>query len=303
MGTSFLYFMACFLYLACGCGSALSQGKDSDANAGPLPELNDFLSSVKGNLRGDRLLQSQYTYNRKTTTRLFDKEGRLRKVETREFEVYPSLEEEMTYERLIAEDGRPLAEDKLREQDRKYQKKVEERARKLASQNKREEEERRAREAEEARKEQKTIDELFALYEFALLSRELIDGHSALRVSFKPRPNYRPKTKDAQILKKVRGEALVSETDYQVMQVDVELIEDFSVGLGMLARVHKGTRLKFIRRKVNEEVWLPAEFHFTGSARAFLLRQLRIESYSSFSDYRRFSVSSTYELLGQRPPR
>jgi hypothetical protein len=269
----------------------------------PLPELNTFLDRIKANLKSDRLLLCQYTYNMKSSTRYLDKEGRVKKIEIREYEVYPSLDEDMAYERLISENGRPLDDGKLQEQDRKYKKKADARVRKLADERKSDQEERLANEADESRKERETIEDLLKLYEFTLLSREMIDSHSAIWIEFTPKSQYRPQTKDGNILKKLRGRALVSDTDYQVIRVDVELIEDLSFGLGLLARMHKGATLRFMRRKINDEIWLPAEFGFSGSARVLLLKQLRVESTSIFSEYKKYSVSSTYELMPGKPSR
>jgi hypothetical protein len=262
----------------------------------PLPELNAFLARIKDNLKSDRLLLSQYTYSMKSTTRYLDKESRIKKTEIREYEVYPSLDEDMPYQKLISENGRPLDSGKLEEQDQKYKKKADARARKLAGERNSDQEQRMAREAEESRKERETIEDLLRLYAFTLLRREIIDGHSAIWIEFTPKSQYQPQTRDGDLLKKFGGRALISDTDYQVIRVDAELINDLHFGLGLLARVQKGAQLSFIRRKVNNEIWLPAEFRFSGSARVLLLKQLRVESTSLFSDYKKYSVSSTYEF-------
>lgn len=280
---------------------ALPAQTESPTDSSPLPELSGFLDRIKDNLKSDRLLLSNYSYNRKSITRHLDGQGRVQKTETSEYEIYPSLDPDMTYERLISKNGQAVDAEKIEEQDRKYQKKADKRARQLAEERKSEQEERLAREAEESRKERETVEDMLKLYEFSLLNRETIGGHSAIWVQFTPKPHYKPQTKDGKILKKLQGRALVSETDYQVIRVEVELIEDFSLGLGLLARVHKGTKLKFTRQKINDEIWLPAEFQFTGSARALLLKRLRVESTSVFSDHKKFSVSSMYELSGIKP--
>jgi len=131
----------------------------------------------------------------------------------------------------------------------------------------------------------------------------MIDSHSAIYIKFTPKSQYRPQTKDGHIMKKLCGRALVSDSDYQIIRVDVELNEDLSFGLGLLARMHKGATLRFMRRKINNEIWLPAEFELIGSARVLLLKQLRVESTSFFSEYKKYSVSSTYELMTGKPSR
>ena len=267
----------------------------------PLPELNAFLAKIKENLRSDRLLLSRYTFDMEETVRRLDKEGHVKKTEVRVFEVYPSLEEDMTYQRLILEDGKPVDAKKLEEQDRKFTEKAENRARSLAKEHKSDQEQRLAKEAEESKKERETIEDLFNIYEFALLRRETIDGHPAILMHFTPKPQSEPRTKDGKILKKVSGQALISETDYQIIRVDADLIDDYSIGFGLLARVSKGARMSFLRRKVNDEIWLPAEFHFVGSASALIFKQIRVESTSLFSNYKKYMVSSSFNLSPKNP--
>jgi hypothetical protein len=80
------------------------------------------------------------------------------------------------------------------------------------------------------------------------------------------------------------------------VRVEIEAIDDLSIGLGLLARVHKGTTASYQRRKVNDEIWLPAEVSWTASARVLLLKTLRIRGTAEFSGYRKFTVdtSTTY---------
>ena len=267
----------------------------------PLPDLNEFLARVKENLESDRLLLSQYTYNMQETRRDLDRGGSVKKTEVRLYEVYPSLDEDLNYQRLVSINGKRLDPKKLEEQDRKYSARVQERARKLAEEHKSDQEQRLAKVAEERQKEQETIEDLFRLYEFVLLGRESIENHPAILIRFTPKPEYKPQTKDGKILKKIRGKVLISESEHQIIRAEAEMTEDLSIGLGLLARVHKGTRLMFVRRKVNDEIWLPAEFHFIGSARALLLKMFRIESTNIFSDYKKFSVTSSYQLLPAKP--
>jgi hypothetical protein len=269
----------------------------------PLPELNAFLSGIKANLKSDRLLLSDYSYTMRSDTKYIDRKGRTQRTQVREYEVYPSLERDKTYRKLISKDGKLLAPEQLAEQDREHAGKAEASARKLSKESPRDRNRRLEKDAGEERKEREVIEELLKLYQFSILGRESVDDRSAIRMQFIPRPDFEPRTADAKILKKLRGYAVISEEDLQIIRVSVELIDDFSLGLGLLARVHKGSHLIFVRRKINDEIWLPAEFHFAGSARALIFKQLRVEATNTFSDYKKYSVSSSYEIMDreQRP--
>src|SRR5262249_22962066 len=91
---------------------------------------------------------------------------------------------------------------------------------------------------------------------------------------------------DGQWFRHFKGRAWISESDYELVRLDVEAIDDVDVGLGLLARIHKGTVASFERRKVNGNDWLPVRMVYTLSARVLLLRQTRV---SVTSDYRQYS--------------
>jgi hypothetical protein len=129
-----------------------------------------------------------------------------------------------------------------------------------------------------------------------MIRREPIEGHDTILATLVPKPGVKPLTKDGDIMRHFKARAWVSESDYELVRVEIEAIDDLSIGLGLLARVHKGTTATFQRRKVNDEAWLPAEVTWTATARVLLFKQLRVRGISEFSDYRKFTVdtSTTY---------
>jgi hypothetical protein len=81
------------------------------------------------------------------------------------------------------------------------------------------------------------------------------------------------------------------------VRLEAEAIDTLSMGFGVLARLQKGSQLSFLRRKVNNEVWLPAAVQYSGGVRVGLVRMLRRSGTSEFSGYRKFSVdtATTYQ--------
>jgi len=65
----------------------------------------------------------------------------------------------------------------------------------------------------------------------------------------------------------------------------------------VLARLHKGARLTFERRKVNGEVWLPAKANYSFNARVALVKMLRRDATLEFSNYRKFTVDTSSSLV------
>ena len=59
-------------------------------------------------------------------------------------------------------------------------------------------------------------------------------------------------------MKAFKGKAWLSESEYELVRLDVEAVDSVSIGLGLVARMHKGTTASFSRRKVDGDTWLPA---------------------------------------------
>lgn len=258
----------------------------------PLPALDDFLKEVRKHLSSDRLLLSQYTYTEKVTVRELDGKGKIKSTHESIYEVYPSHEPGLTYRRQIAKDGKPTSPQDLEKQDRKQDKKLKDHEKKLEREGIGARERRLAKEAEEERKEEIAIDEMFRLYQIRMEGRETLDEHPAVILSFQPRPDYRPKTDEGKILAKIAGRAWFNEQDCELARMEVKLIDNISLGWGLLARLNRGAAGVLQRRKINNEIWLPAEVHFTGSARLLLLKGMNVDFRGQYSDFLKFTVET-----------
>ena len=101
------------------------------------------------------------------------------------------------------------------------------------------------------------LDDLFLVYDIRMERRESLNGHETIVFSLTPRPDAKPRTREGSQMRKFAVRAWVSESDRELVRVDAEAIDTLSMGFGLLARLHKGAMLSFLRTKVNDEVWLP----------------------------------------------
>jgi hypothetical protein len=267
-----------------------------DASDRPLPETRAFLDEVRKHFHSDDYLLDQYTFTERRTEKRFDAKGRVKHEKHEVYEVYPSAQARQTYRKLVERDGRPLSAEELAKQDREHEKKVA----KLHKSGEAAEAKRRARMAENERREREVVDDIFGVYDIAIVRREPIEGRNALLVTFTPRPGVKLATRRGRILHKFTGRAWVDEADYQVVRAEAELHGTLSFGLGVLARLHEGAAATFQRRKVNGEVWLPSVATFRGSAHVFLVKGLRIDSRSEYSDYKKFNVATETAIVPEK---
>ena len=264
----------------------------------PLPDFNTFAAEVKKHLATDEERQSGYVFNERRLEHKVNAAGRVTDESVKVYEVYPGLPGEERYRRLIEEDGRPIPADRLARQDTDRRKKAEEYARKQAVASERQKE---AREQDKARQEYSAaVEDIFRIYDIQMVRREPIEGLDTILATLTPKPGARPQTDDGRIMRHFKARAWISESDYELVRVEIEAIDNLSFGLGLLARVHKGTVATYQRRKVNGETWLPLKVTWTASGRLLLLRRLRLRGVSEFSNYRRYSVDTSTTIGSPR---
>jgi hypothetical protein len=262
----------------------------------PLPDFDAFVAQVKARLKTDADLQAGWSFTERRTEQTFDGSGRVKSEKVKVFEVYPGLPGEDRYLRLIEEDGRPVPAKDLEERDRERQRKVERYAREQTTLSE-SDRQKQARELEKWKKERADdIEDIFNVFDVRMTGRRAIDGHNTIAFTLTPRPKAQPKTDSGRMMQHFLTRAWISESDYELVRIEVEAVDDVSFGMGLLARLHKGTTASFERRKVNGETWLPAKVTYRGSGRLLLLRQMRLGGVSEFSNYRRFTVETKTEI-------
>ena len=278
---------------------AVASGRSQEA---PLPDLPSFLREARAQARTDSELLSQYTYIERSADIRMSLLGKVKTGPVKVYQVYPGGDRMRTYRKLIEVDGNPVPQAEQDKQDRERQKKVLEMIARREHESDRDRAKRLERNAKQHREEERTLDDLFRVYDYTMVGRQTIDGHAVIAIDFAPKPNAAPVTDDGRLMKKVKGRVWISEGDYQVARVEATMLDDISRA-GFLFKLYEGTTASFERRKVNDEVWLPSEMRVNGSGRA-LFRKFHIETVVQYSDYRKFSVETDTKFsLPKKPGR
>src|SRR5262245_21273636 len=112
----------------------------------PLPELKNFLAETRSKLHPDEVLLSEYTYSEKITDVAIASNRRARKTEVSVYDVTREARSGQTYRRLVSKNGSPVNSSKPE---------------KLGQ-----------RRGGSRRDEDKAIDDVFAAFDFRIVSRE-----------------------------------------------------------------------------------------------------------------------------------
>jgi hypothetical protein len=263
----------------------------------PLPDQERFLGEVRQRLQTDSSLQSSYIYTETRHEQKRDRRGRVQEESVKVFESHPGLPGEERWERLISENGKPRDPADLEKEMRDRQKKAETLVREMTEAPAKQQARQQREYAAQRREFDAILDDVFLVYTIRMERRESLNGHETIVIALTPRPDAKPRTREGNQLRKVAVRAWISESDRELVRLEAEVIDTVSMGFGVLARLHKGATLSFLRTKVGDEVWLPSRVSYSGSARLGLVAVLRRSGTSDFSDYRKFSVdtSTTYK--------
>jgi hypothetical protein len=251
-----------------------------------LPDTATLMSRMRASVRFDYELLEEYTYLEKRRDVKISKLGKVTVGPLRTFEVHPSSQPGRTWKRLVAIDGKPLDPAELARRDAEHERDMRKLAEKIAAETPGERAERLEEEAEARREREAIMNDAFAVFHATVVGRTTLEGVPAIEVVLTPKPDARVKTREGKWLKEFHGRIWISEPDYEIAALELEAIDDVSIGWGFVGRVHEGSRFEFRRRKV-ENMWLPAEVRFQATGRTLLFRSFDIEAVTSYSDYRR----------------
>lgn len=293
----------------------------------PLPAAEDFKGAVWQIMNtlmlvGDSVQDKstpldngelgQYAYIEKETRTKLDSRGQPKGSETNVYEVTRGPEDWQYYRKLISTNGVPVSEANLAKQDAEQ---------KQREQKQRDEIARNAREAQKAaerqsnpkpdpiltpeQREKQRIDSLFSyfgsVYDIQVVGREVIDEHSTFLLSLTPKANTKTKDDFLKMLQHVTVRGWVREHDHKLVRMEADVIDSISFGLGLLAKIQKGSRLQLERRPINNEVWAPIRVEATMSARILLLKGISERQVSEYSDFRKYTVETTVRMIEQEP--
>jgi hypothetical protein len=226
-----------------------------------------------------------YTFLERSETRELDSDAH---VKTRKILLYDvTILEGSPYRRLVGKDDHPLSPEEERVERKKLADSIAQRRKETPA-----ERARRIADWEKKRqREREPLDELPDAFNFQMAGEGQIDGRDAWIIDATPRSGYRGRSAMAKLFPKFRGKLWIDKADYQWVKTEAEATDNISWGL-FIARLSKGARLDIQMTRVNDEVWLPKRIEAKASARLTLVKKYRIESDTSFSNYRKFQVES-----------
>jgi len=196
---------------------------------------------------------------------------------------------------LVKKDGQALGEEALKKENEKTTKRIEEAQKK--EKKKEEKEERAKEEGKEANdKEDPGIEVFLRACQFVNPRRERFRGQDVLVFDFEPNPEYKAKNLEEKVVKELAGVVWIDENAKDVVRLEAYFVSDFHLAGGLLANLQKGTGFTFEQAYINSEVWLPTYVEAHVGVRVFLVKGIRVNVVTKYSDYKRLNVQTLHTI-------
>jgi outer membrane lipoprotein-sorting protein len=254
-----------------------------------LPDLKQLFEEIDANQKEIDKIRENYAGTQVEEETQYDKAGNVSKKETNEYTFFYLNGDEITT--LVKKDGKPLSEEELKKENDKTQKRIQEEQKK---EKKQEEKEEKAKEEGKDSKDNGDpgIEAFLRVCQFVNPRRERFRGQDVLVFDFEPNPEYKPKNLEERVVKELAGVVWVDEKAKDVVRLEAYFVGDVHIGGGVLANLQKGTSFTFEQAFVNNEVWLPTYVEAHIGVRLLLVKGLKMNVTTRYSDYKRFNVET-----------
>jgi len=239
----------------------------------------------------DKLLRD-YTYTERDVQKMLSGKGQVKSTEIKTYDVMEISGEQV--QRLIEKDDKPLSTKDAAKEDEKIQKIIDKRKNESEEDRKK----RQERQEKDRRQAREFVTEVADAYNFKLVGTEELDGRDAWVIDGEPRPGFEPHMREAKFLSKFHGRVWIDKNDLQLVKMDVEAIDNVSVGW-VLARIHKGARVMYEQTRINDEAWLPQHLTFNVDGRLALVKGFNVDGEQTFRDYKKFRTSARIVGVGK----
>jgi hypothetical protein len=223
-------------------------------------------------------VREDYTFRAVQTTRELDSNGKTKKTETEEHEVFFVNRQQI--EKLVRKDGKDLTPDQARKEQDRVNKEVLKVSKPSYT---------------NPDKDEITVARLLQIVKFVRPRRVLLNGRDTIAFDFAGDEHAKTHGRDEEALKKVSGTIWIDEADREVSRMSATLDENYHVGFGLLASVAKGSNVVFDQALIRNEAWLPTAIALHLQARAFLVAGIRAEIDIHFDQYRKFQTDAVQQ--------
>ncbi|HEX3436895.1 MAG TPA: hypothetical protein VHT24_09010 [Pseudacidobacterium sp.] len=217
----------------------------------PMPDVPTLIKQVEEHQHKLDQVRENYTYHETVVINELDKNGKVKKTESEEDEVFFVNTHEIN--RKVKKNGKELSADDQKKEQEHIQKDIEKATKTPPGQ--------------AIDKHEVTVSRLLEIMKVSNPRREQMDGRRVIAFDFAGDPHARTHGISEDASKKISGTMWVDENDREVRRIIARFDDNFHLGFGLFS-VGKGSTFAFNQKLVNNELWLPtdAQIHIVAHA-------------------------------------
>jgi hypothetical protein len=259
-----------------------------------LPDLKALFKQIDANQQALDKIKENYAGTKVEEETDYEGSGKPKKPEVRESTFFYLDGTEVST--LVKIDGQPLSPAAQKKENARVLKEIDE-LEKVAP--KKENPDQKAKqEQKEDEEEDVSIDAFLRACQFVNPRRERFRGQDVLVFDFEPNPEFKARTLVEKVIQKLGGVIWIDEKALDVVRLDAFFVNNVKIAGGLLADLQKGTRVVLEQTYLNNEVWLPTYQEVHIDVRVLLLKGIKVDGTTRYSDYKKFNVE-TLSTIGK----
>jgi hypothetical protein len=259
-----------------------------------LPDLKALFQQIDANQQALDKIKENYAGTKVEEETEYEGNGKPKKPEVRESTFFYLDGTEVST--LIKMDGQPLTAEAQKKENARVLKQIDELQKAANKKESPDEKSQQARKEDE--EEDVSIDAFLRACQFVNPRRERFRGQDVLVFDFEPNPEFKAHTLVEKVIQKLGGVIWIDEKALDVVRLDAFFVNNVKFAGGLLADLQKGTRVVLEQTFVNNEVWLPTYEEVHIDVRVLLVKGIKVDGTTRYSDYKKFSVE-TLSAIGK----
>jgi hypothetical protein len=254
-----------------------------------LPDLKTLFKEIDDNQKAIDKIKENYAGSRAEEETEYEGNGKVKKVEKKEYTFFYLNGDEVST--LVKKDGKPLNEAEQKKENERVQKEIQDiqkrEAKKVAKEEKDKEQGK-----EEKDRDEPGIEVFLRACQFVNPRRERFRGQDVLVFDFEPNPEFNAHKLEEKVVQKLAGVVWIDEKAHDVARLEAYFVGDMKFAGGLLANLQKGTGFVFEQAFINNEVWLPTYEEAHVGVRVLLVKGIKVNEVTRYSDYKKFNVET-----------
>lgn len=246
----------------------------------PLPDIPALMHEVEEHQHTSEAIQKDYIFHEAVT-----QQATKGKTESREFDVFWLHGVEV--HKMTRKNGRDLTDAEKKKEDERIDKAV------AKAKERKSHADANGQETDSQGREEITVSRFLALGSFANPRRAQMDGRETIAVDYIGNPKAKTRNRAEDVVRTLTGTIWIDEQDRVISRLEGHFADNYKIGGGLVMNIRKYTSFSMQQKKINGEVWLPAQAEGHGAARVLLFVNFDGSVHFAFSDYRKFKATAT----------